>query len=259
MEFEQRRKTNELELEQRRKTNELELEQKRKADELELEQRRKADSEAAAAKEREEQEAREARRVLLTKRYREASSDAEALELEPDLRKLYEGEYKSRSALTAFVRTLRYGPRKRSRRGPMPAHALPPVRVYRLGDANPPTRTYVGSVEGDNSIDARIRQHMENPDSIVSRKRLFVRLPLLTSCASGKPLRDEEEETIANMYALGINNAQGAQFITPNDRSAAFACVAHHYNLCRRCGDAGHKARECLGQPFSAYDRPFGP
>ena len=102
-----------------------------------------------------------------------------------------------------------------------------------------------------------INRYMENPNSIVSNKKLFVRLPLLTPCASDKPLRDEEEETIANMYALGINNAQGAQFTTPSDRSAAFACVAHHYNLCRRCGETGHKVRECCGQPFSAYDKPF--
>jgi len=189
----------------------------------------------------------------LVRCYREAATDDAARALEPALRALFP----IRTTLCAQTKLIRSFRKPEHVRVPMPAIRLPPIRVYRLGDAaDPPTEVFVGSTIGD--IGDRIARHFRE-DDVVTRRNLRVRLPLLTDATHDRLLA-EELETMANMAALGVRRTHNPHFASRLGDEATFHKLCQRLGRCRRCGRAQHAAgAACADPPFTDFDRPLPP
>ena len=193
----------------------------------------------------------------LVRRYREATTDADARKLEPALRALFP----ITTTLCAQTKLIRSFRKPEHARVALPAIRLPPIRVYRLGDAaDAPTEVFVGSTSGD--IGDRIARHFRE-DDVVTRRNLRVRLPLLTDAIAHDRALAEELETMANMVALGVRRTHNPHFAGRlGGDEATFHKLCQRLGRCRRCGrrqHAGPTGATCLNPPFTDLDRPLPP
>jgi hypothetical protein len=127
--------------------------------------------------------------------------------------------------------------------------------VYRLRLAD--GTYYIGKA---NDVEARIRHHRTaDPRDKVACLRSgvgFERVGLLVPDGSRYDSLDdwERKETLANMYAFGINSVRGWQFcqctLYESAWREAFRNICCMKDLCIRCGGGSHFASECRATFF---------
>lgn len=121
----------------------------------------------------------------------------------------------------------------------------PPTSVYILELED--DRVYVGS---STNVERRIAQHLSGNGSAFTRlyKPTGVRLPRLGN-VNGDGDAAERDETLRYMYLKGIPMVRGWKFtqvIMPfSDFAEAEANIRELFDLCRRCGRAGHFMTKC--------------
>ena len=116
----------------------------------------------------------------------------------------------------------------------------------------PQGRYYVGK---SGNVEDRLEQHRGGTGASCA-EGFRRRVPPLT------PPDDDAEaweraETLARMRRHGISRVRGWMFTSPEltdaQREAAFSQVCERFDLCRRCGRAGHFATACAGGPRARF------
>jgi predicted GIY-YIG superfamily endonuclease len=124
------------------------------------------------------------------------------------------------------------------------------VYVLRYPDGH----VYVGK---SLDIDARIRQHNAGQVGCTSTRRGAPReVPTLTPRTGDDLEAWERNETLAQMRAHGIEKVRGwmytAQALTQEMEDSIEAQLCEKYDLCRRCGQPGHFAAQCVREEQEA-------
>ena len=113
--------------------------------------------------------------------------------------------------------------------------------VYALMDGA--GRVYVGKSA---NIARRIEEHRQG-NGFLDRATLR-RIPTLTNGPKGDLEAWERGETLAQMRRRGLGKVRGWRFTGEGGREEAFREVCERFDLCRRCGRAGHFAGGCPGR-----------
>jgi predicted GIY-YIG superfamily endonuclease len=118
-------------------------------------------------------------------------------------------------------------------------------------------RVYVGQ---SSDMRRRIHQHMSGRGSAFTKEfpPTGVLLPRL-GCVTGSAEAAERDETIRYMFLRGIQLVRGWKYtrvcMPPEEIQDAEENIREIFNLCRRCGHAGHFITQCrasldrLGRP----------
>jgi hypothetical protein len=136
-----------------------------------------------------------------------------------------------------------HGNPPRGVRGPARGGTAPKESgVYALADGA--GRVYVGK-SGD--IPRRVEEH-RRANRFLDRATMR-RIPTLTDGPRGDLELWERAETLAQMRRRGLGKVRGWRFTAggAEEREAAFREVCERFDLCRRCGRAGHFASACRG------------
>lgn len=103
---------------------------------------------------------------------------------------------------------------------------------------------YVGRT---NDVERRFREHKKSTNEWLRQNkpiRVIEKRPLMG-------LFDEDNKTKSYMYVHGINNVRGGAYTTYtlSDDVVSFLQkeLVHSFNLCFKCGQAGHYANSCTG------------
>jgi len=115
----------------------------------------------------------------------------------------------------------------------------------------PDGHVYVGK---SHDIDARVAQHKAGVVSTTSRWRGIPKeIAPLTSAPGNDWESFERNETLAQMLKHGIEKVRGWMYTAPklteNEEDAIKSQLCEKYDLCRKCGQAGHFAAQCRARP----------
>ena len=108
-------------------------------------------------------------------------------------------------------------------------------------------RVYVGK---SSAVDRRFSQHVSGAGAAFTKAfpPTGNRLPRLGN-VSGSGDAAERDETLRYMFLRGIHNVRGWRYSTValsvNDFNHAEAEIRENFDLCRRCGNAGHFIKGC--------------
>ena len=116
----------------------------------------------------------------------------------------------------------------------------------------PGGRFYVGK---SSNIGARLEQHRRGEGALCAEGFLRRVAPLTPSVGDAEMW--ERAETLERMRRVGVSRVRGWMFtgeaLTEAQREAAFGQVCERFDLCRRCGRAGHFVGECQSHSRAGF------
>jgi hypothetical protein len=113
--------------------------------------------------------------------------------------------------------------------------------VYALADGS--GRVYVGKSW---DIPRRVEEHRR--ENLFLDRATIRRIPTLTGGPRGDLELWERNETLAQMRRRGLGKVRGWRFTGEGGHWDAFREVCERFDLCRRCGRAGHFVSACPGR-----------